>query len=166
MISFEDRVRAFNLGMSFQDQYALEIRNFALSVVRSLKSGSALDPSISKMLLTTDPDIISKTMLRWSNAVSSSKLGLRDLLANYHISQAYFLQRTWADGHFRIYGDVLDMYELPNSSALKTPHQVSRKSVEAIRRTFPVDKDSDNPLSGADEVFESQLRSQGNPWIR
>ena len=166
MISFEDRVRAFNLGMSFQDQYALEIRNFVSSVIRKLKSGNVLDPRIAEILLTNDPHIISKTLIPWSDGIAATKNRLHNLLANYHISQAYLLQRSWARGHSNIYGHVLDMYELPNSSVLRTPYQVSYKSVEAIRRVFPVYKDRDDPLSGADEAFASQLRSRGNPWIK
>ena len=133
MSKFAERVRAFNLGMSFQDEYAREISVFKSDVLHRLSSGEKLTPSQVEVLLTIEPILINQKLTEWIKAVISSKERQRGLLSDYRISEAYMRQRTWPDGQWRIYGEVLDMYTLPKSSILQDPAQVSERSVAAIR---------------------------------
>lgn len=164
MSKFAERVRAFNLGMSFQDEYAREISVFKSDVLHRLSSGEKLTPSQVEVLLTIEPILINQKLTEWIKAVISSKERQRGLLSDYRISEAYMRQRTWPDGQWRIYGEVLDMYALPESSILQDPAQVSEHSVAAIRKAFPVNLSDADPLEGADKDFEAQLRARGNPW--
>lgn len=166
MIDFKQRVSAFELGMSFQERYAREIKGFVADIVERINTGQALSTEQSALLLITDPVTISEVLIPWSNSILESRIRLHNLLAEYLITDAYFAQRTWADGHSRIYGDVLDMYEFPNSPILRTPAQASYESVDAIRKAFPIDSNSDTPLGHADEEFAAQLRKRGNPWVK
>ena len=165
MSSFEEKVQAFNIGMSFQEDYAREIDSFRLFTVNRLRSGEPPTPAQASVLLTLDPISIDRVLTSWSKAVSDSRDKLRRFLANYLIVDAYMQQRSWSDGQWRIYGEVLDMYALPDSELLRAPDQVNKQAVAAIRRVFPVNIESEDPLGGAAFEFEAQLRARGNPWI-
>lgn len=164
MSSFEEKVRAFNLGMSFQDGYVREISAFKADVLHRLSLGERLTSAQAEVLLTTNSAFIDQTLTEWGKVIFTSKIRLCRLLSDFHISEAYMQQRTWADGQWRIYGEVLDMYILPDSAVLKAPTQVSERSVTAIREAFPVTLSGTDPLGGADREFEAQLRARGNPW--
>jgi len=165
MKSFEDRVAAYQMALDLFRPYAADIDRFGSEVLWRLANGEELTQAQAARLLTRDPTAIQSTVAAFAKAVAGSKPQLETMLSQERIAEAVQFVRDWPDSMWRIYENVLDDFAMPENPALKSPHDISRPAVNAIKRVFPIYLDDGPPLRGADVHFADQLREKGNPWL-
>jgi hypothetical protein len=166
MSSFEDRIAAFQMALDLFTPYSADIERFGKDVLVRLGKGEALTHAQATRLLTRDAATIKVTLAAFSKSVVVSKPRLETLLSQARIAEAVQFVRDWPDSMWRVYEGVLDDFAMPENPALKSPHDVSRPAVTAIKRVFPIYLDDGPPLRDADLHFADQLRTKGNPWLR
>ncbi|QUJ78125.1 hypothetical protein KDD17_17440 [Sulfitobacter albidus] len=164
MISFEERVAAFNGVLALSDPYARRIQQFSHDVVLRLTEKRPLAVSQRARLLTQDPDVIAPALEEYAKVVRLSAIRLRELLAQEQIIPAVLAARGWPDVYWRSIEHVLNDFATPVDPVLPHPHEFSRVQIAEIKRVFPISSTAKDPMQGHGETFLANLRDQGNPW--